>query len=150
MLRNNLGDSKVAYFIFNHGVPALLDLPLKRKAEGKAMLQNMLEEFMIWHASLLQSILEHQKHPDMANARKLSSLDQKIWQEHRRVRKCEAKQRMVQGTHLKQERESGKRKFEDMSATEQQVLKEFDTGKCAKQHAQECEKKLPVFRGKML
>ena len=34
MLRKNLGDSKVCYFIFNHGVPLLLDLPLRFKGKS--------------------------------------------------------------------------------------------------------------------
>lgn len=150
ILRKNLGDARVAYFIFNHGLPALLDVPLRRKLPSEAMLQNMLEELMIWHASLLQSIIERQNHPDMANARKLAALDQKIWQRYRRERKSEAKQRMVQGSHLVKERDSGKRNFEDMSATEQQVLEDFDTGKSQKRHAEECGKRLPIFGGKML
>jgi len=150
ILRKNLGHSKVAYFIFNHGVPALLDLPLRRKAPSKAMLQSMLEELMTWHASLLQSILERQNHPDMANARKLAALDQTVWRMHRRERKKEAQQRMVQGSRLVKERDSSKRNFEDMSAAEQQVLEDFDTGRSAQRHAKECEKKLPCFRGKML
>jgi len=150
ILRKNLGHSKVAYFIFNHGVPALLDLPLRRKAPSKAMLQSMLEDLMTWHASLLQSILDRQNHPDMANARKLAALDQTVWRMHRRERKKEAQQRMVQGSRLVKERDSSKRNFEDMSAAEQQVLEDFDTGKSAKRHAKECEKKLPCFRGKML
>jgi len=150
ILRKNLGHSKVAYFIFNHGVPALLDLPLRRKAPSKAMLQSMLEELMTWHASLLQSILDRQNHPDMANARKLAALDQTVWRMHRRERKKEAQQRMVQGSRLVKERDSSKRNFEDMSAAEQQVLEDFDTGRSAQRHAKECEKKLPCFRGKML
>ena len=99
------------------------------------MLQNMLGELMIWHASLLQSTVEHQNHPDMANARKLPALDQKMWQMQRRERKLEAKERMVQGSRLENERDSGKRKFEDMSATEQEVLEDFETGITAKRHA---------------
>ena len=150
ILRKNLGDARVAYFIFNHGIPRILDVPLRRKLPSEAMLQNMLEELMIWHASLLQSIIERQNHPDMANARKLAALDQKIWQRYRRERKSEAKQRMVQGSHLVKERDSGKRNFEDMSATEQQVLEDFDTGKSQKRHAEACGKRLPMFRGKML
>merc|ERR1712086_1148769 len=47
ILRKNLGDSKVAYFIFNHDAPALLDLPLRRKAPSKATLQSMLEDLMM-------------------------------------------------------------------------------------------------------
>jgi len=82
ILRKNLGDSKVAYFIFNHGVPALFNLPLTSKAPSKAILQSMLEDLMTWHASLLHSILDHQSHPDMANARKLAALDQTEWHLH--------------------------------------------------------------------
>jgi len=82
ILRKNLGDSKVAYFIFNHGVPALFNLPLTSKAPSKAILQSMLEDLMTWHASLLHSILDHQNHPDMANARKLAALDQTEWHLH--------------------------------------------------------------------
>ena len=60
------------------------------------------------------------------------------------------KQLMVQGSRLVKERDSIKRNFEDMSATEQQVLDDFDTGKSAKRLSKECGKKLPCFRGKTL
>jgi len=150
ILRKNLGDARVARFIFNHGVPTLLDLPIEREAPNRALLQNTLEELMTWHASLLQSILERQQHPDMTTARMLSDLDQKQWQRRRRERKLEAKQRMDQGALLVKQRDSGKRKFEDLSATEQQVLEDFETQKSKKQYAQECVKKLPHFQSKML
>ena len=90
----------------------------------------MLEDLMNWHASLLQSILDHQNHPSIAIARRLSALDEKMWRKHRRQRKIEAKQLMVQGSHLVEERDSGKRKFEDMSATEQRVLEDYELGRC--------------------
>ena len=57
MLRKNLGDARVSEFIFNHGLPKLLDAPLSRKTLSGAMLRNMLVELMTWHASLLQSLL---------------------------------------------------------------------------------------------
>ena len=49
-----------------------------------------------------------------------------------------------------EERDSGKRYFEDMSATEQQVLEDYETDKSAKRYKEECIKKLPPFRGKRL
>ena len=148
MLRKNLGDAKVAYFIFNNGLPALLDMPLRGAVPTKAMLQNLLmDDLMVWHASLLQSILDHRNHPDMANARKLSALDQQKWQMQRRDKKRQAKLLMAHGSHLANERDSHKRKFEDMSGVEQQVLEEFETDRSAKQYAKECGKRLPVFRG---
>ena len=58
--------------------------------------------------------------------------------------------RIVQGSRLVKERDSIKRNFEDMSATEQQVLQDFDTGRSAQRYDKACEKKLPCFRGKML
>ena len=57
---------------------------------------------------------------------------------------------MVEGIHLAKERDSSKRKFEDMSATEQQTLEDFDTNKSSKRHESACAKKLPFFRGNML
>ena len=150
MLRKNLGHSKVAYFIFNHGLPDVLDLSFAKKAPGKAMLQNMLDELMIWYGSLLQSILEHESHPDMADARKQADLEQKMWRMQRKEKKLQAKQEMVQGSSLVKERDSGKRKFKDMSVTEQQVLEDYETNKSAKRFKKECGKRLPLFRGKIL
>ena len=63
MLRKNLGDYRVAYFIFNNGLPEILDLERGRRAPDKAMIQNMLEELMMCHAYLLQSILDRQEIP---------------------------------------------------------------------------------------
>ena len=158
ILRKNLGDARVAFFLFNHPVPRLLDLPLNFKerlfvpsnAPTKALLQNMLEEFMTWHASLLRSLLDHKQHPDVIMARKLSDLDQSEWQRQRRLWKKEAKQRMNYGASLAEQRDSHKRKFDDMSATEQQTLHDFDTQKAKKTYEATCAKKTPQFRGKML
>jgi len=57
-LRKNLGDPKVAYFILNHGIPAIMNQALRGKPPSKARMQAMLKEFMTWHASLLQSIVD--------------------------------------------------------------------------------------------
>ena len=35
--------------------------------------------------------------------------------------------------------------FASSDATEQQILEDFDTGKSAKRHAQECGKKMPML-----
>ena len=150
ILRKNLGDARVSNFIFNNGIPTLLNEP--REPPNKALLQNMLEAFMIWHASLLHSLLEREKHPDMTIARKLSDLDHRQWREERQQRKCEANQRLRQGRHLASQRDSRKRKCDDMSATEQQLLEDFETRKSEKQYeeARGPFKKLPYFHGKIL
>ena len=150
VLRKNLGDAKVAYFIFNDGLPALLDVSPRSSAPRKAMLQNMLEELMTWHASLLHSLLDHESHPDMANARKLASLDERLWQQERREKQAQAREAMVQGQRLVEERDSKKRTYQEMSATEQQLLEDFETNKSRRRYAEARAARLPSFRGKML
>ena len=109
----------------------------------------MLEDFMTWHASLLQSILEHQDHPDMTTARRLSDLDQKQWQQRRRQTKLEAKQQVQRGTFLAEQRDNGKRQLEDMSAAEQQLLEDFETQKSSKQYEEARVKRPRYLHGKM-
>ena len=131
ILRQHLGDAKVASFLFNHDIPSLLDLPIQRAALTKTLLQNMLEEFVNWHVSLLHSLLERQP-PDVIVARRLSNLNQKEWQRQRWRWKLEAKQRLDYGASLLEQRDRRKRKSGDLSATEQQVLEACDTEKTKK------------------
>ena len=86
----------------------------------------------------------------MADARKLAALDQQLWQRQRLKSKSEAQQQMVLAKRLVKQRDSGKRKFEDMSATEQQRLEDLETNKIQKRYEEASGKKLPYFRGKML
>ena len=62
----------------------------------------------------------------------------------------EAKQRSDEGVRLSEQRDSGKRKFKDMSAAEQQTLEDYDARKTYKAHAKASGKRLPQFRGKMI
>ena len=61
-----------------------------------------------------------------------------------------AKQQFNEGARLSEQRDSGKRIFENMSATEQQILEDYDTRKTQKEHAKIFGKRLPQFRGKMI
>ena len=73
-----------------------MDLPLREKVLGKTMVKEMVEDLMVWHASLLQSVLDRQNHhPSMAYARKRAALDQKDWQMSKRESK--AMQQMIEG-----------------------------------------------------
>ena len=53
-----------------------------------------------------------------------------------------AKQRFDEGFRLIEQRDNGKRKYENMSATEQQILEDYDTRKTQKEHAKASGKKL--------
>ena len=82
ILRKNLGHARVAFYIFKHGVPDLFNLPFRRQAPTRALLQSMLQDFMTWHASLLDSILRRPNHPGRANARMPAALGQTKWWMH--------------------------------------------------------------------
>ena len=64
--------------------------------------------------------------------------------------KRKTKERLNEGARLSEERDSSKRKCEGMSATEQQILEEYDTRKTHKKRTQASRKRLPHFQGKML
>ena len=72
MIYEHLGDARVGMYILNHGVPELLDAHLRRTPHPKALLQNMLAEFVMWHSSLLKWLLAREKDPNMPVAHQLS------------------------------------------------------------------------------
>ena len=145
MLRKNLGDSRVGHFILNNGIPKILDLPLRsKKAPHKALLQNMLDELMQWHVSLLQSIVTKKEDPNMAIAIKLSDINEGEWRKQRREIKEKAKQRLNSAKRLSMQKESGKRKWDDMSPYEQQSIEEYETQKLQRAYKATCIEKPEV------
>jgi hypothetical protein len=134
ILRTNMGDSKVAMYILDRGVPELLDPPLLRKPVKAALLQNMLDEFMTWYGTLLRWLAAQDTDPNTIFARKLSDLNLKQWQAERRRRKSEAQLDLRHGVHLAELRDGNKKRPHDLSATEQRVLEDFDSGKFDKRH----------------
>ena len=104
MLRKNLGHENVAFFIWQHGLPELLDAPWRKHAPSPEMLQGILEEGLRWHASLLQSLVAHSTDPQMEHAR-----------------------RTLEPHYTFQ-----KRRYDEMSATEQPILEDYDTLKLRK------------------
>jgi len=75
LLRKNLGDARVAYYIFEHRVPTLLDPHLQAEPSTRELLQTMLEEFMMWHASLLQYLLLQKSDGQRLEQRILEDVD---------------------------------------------------------------------------
>ena len=61
-----------------------------------------------------------------------------------------SEQRFNEGVRLSEQKDSGKRKLENMSATEQQILEDYDTRKTHKEQAKACGNRLPQFQGKMI
>ena len=133
MLRKNLGDVKVGYYILDYGAPEILNVPVRyKKVINKALLQNMLNEFLIWHRSLLQYIVKKKAHPDMDWQKKLSDLNEHEWREARLRLKNEAKQRLKDGARLWAQKGIGKRVWDEMSSTEKQLIEDYETNKSRK------------------
>ena len=67
-------------------------------------------------------------------AQKLSDLDQKPWQAERRSQKAEAQEQLRHGKHLVELRDNDRKRFHEMSATEQRDLEDFECGRSKKRH----------------
>ena len=134
MLRKNLGDAKVASYIFKYGIPTLLDADLLRHPLQEAKMETMLEELLRWHASLLQWLDKRQNHPHTIIARRLSDPNEKLWQAWRRRRKLHLEQQLRKGIFLAHLRDTNVKRFHDMSAEEQRVLEDHDNGKLRKRY----------------
>ena len=94
----------------------------------------VLYELMIWYASLLKWLVQRQKDPNAIMAQKLSDPDQKLWQDERRRKKAEAQEQLRHGKHLVELRDNDRKRFHEMSATEQRDLEDFECGRSKKRH----------------
>ena len=134
ILQQNLGDARIALFILAHGIPTALDAPRDTQSLEREAIEPMLNELMIWHCRLLRQLVMRQDDPNTIIARKLSDLNQRDWQAERRVRKRALQQEIRQATLLAELRDTNKKRLHQMSATEQRVLEEYETGKLQKRH----------------
>ena len=134
ILRKNLGDARIALFILAHGIPTTLDAPRDTQSLEREAIEPMLDELMIWHCCLMQWLVMRQDDPNTIIARKLSDLNQRDWQAERRVRKWALQQEVRQAKLLAELRDTNKKRLHQMSATEQRVLEEYETGKLQKRH----------------
>ena len=134
ILRKNLGDARIALFILAHGIPTALDAPRDTQSLEREAIEPMLGELMIWHSRLLRGLVMRQDNPNTIIERKLSDLNQRDWQAERRVRKRALQQEIRRATLLAELRNTNKKRLHQMSATEQSVLEEYETGKLQKRH----------------
>jgi len=96
-------------------------MPPRKCAEGPSVILQVNAETMRKETHATEQGLAQAEEQAAAQADRADSdqADRKLWQRNRRERKLKAQQQLTQGKRLVQERDSGKRKFEDMSATEQ-------------------------------
>ena len=121
-LRERLGDAKIAYYVFHHGLLAILDLDLTQDLgvlrPSARMLMGHLEDLMKWHGGMLRSLVDHQTDPDVQTAQLWSSPTHAPWREQQRQHKAEAKQIYELGETLATASEDRKRRPWNMTDRE--------------------------------
>ena len=148
MLRKFLGDRKVAFVIWQHGLPSIADMghATKRPGRGHATkrpgrvldmgrLQGGLEECLKWFFCLANDIVIHQTQEGFDAQLSASSLDEQERQRQQTRREARRKVRdaLRLGEALAQERDGHKRSYDEMNSAEQQILEDFETGRTNKQ-----------------
>ena len=99
---------------------------------------------------MLHSFLDRQQHPGMADAHMCGAKDQEEWRKHRREAKAQALADLRKGQNLAKAVDSGIRKFDTMSATEQLQVADYDDDTLNKRYNETKVEKLPPFRGKKI
>ena len=153
MLRRGLGDKKVAFRIWQFGIPSIADraLPLRRGARRKidmSMLQSSLNECLQWYISLANDIVVHKAQEGFDAQLAASSKDaqERQQQQTRREALKKAQDALRRGAALASQRDKGKRSYDDMDDDEQQLLEEYDTGRTKRARQTKTLPKLKPFR----
>ena len=127
MLCKSLGDKKVAFLIWQHGLPSVAEPPLvyrRRHRLDIGMLQSGLDECLRWYSRLANDIVVHQTQTGFEDQHSASSLDeqQRQRQQGRREALQKARDALQIGAALAKQRDGGKRSYDDMNDAEQKML----------------------------
>jgi len=149
MLRKALGEKRVAFLIWQHGLPSLADLPAF-KVLDMGMLQSSLDECMQWYFSLANDIAAHQFQEGFDIQQSASSLgeQERQRQQTRREALQKARDALRLGATLAKQRDDGKRTFGDMGDAEQQTLEDYETDRTKKAKQVPTAPRLKPFRSK--
>ena len=157
LLRKNLGVSKIAFLIWQHGMPSIVDAPLVRgqrvdqKEHYVGLLQSGLQECLQWFTCLANEIVVYKSQEGFDAQLSASSLSKQDRQLHetRQESLLKAQNDSKLGAALARQRDDGKRSYEDMNEDEKQVLEDFETGKTAKARKKFAAPKIGPFRCKL-
>ena len=164
LLRKFLGDKKVAFLIWQHGIPSIADMGHATKRPGRrhaterpgrvldmGRLQSGLDECLQWYTCLANDIVVHQSQEGFDAQLSASSLDEQERQRQQTRREAlqKARDALRLGAALAKERDDRKRSYDDMNDAEQKILEDYETGRTKK--AKQCSTtlKLKPFRGKL-
>jgi len=170
IVHNHLGDKRVAMHVYQHGLPRLLcevDAPPSsrhsapaaehrgQRAPAEDTIQAALAEAIDWIAALATTLSARQTDVHMPVLRMLSArLDDLSpgQREERRARISNFRQvadQIAKAKRLATDRDSGKRRFDDMCADDQQLLEDFDTGSMQKRRRSILAPRGSAFRSQL-
>ena len=117
-LRERLGDAKVGYYIFHHGIPDILNMDIMSSLEESGVpsdetLLHLLDELLRWQSAMLSSLVDHKNH----------------FQEQRARDKAETIKTYCMGKALATERDNRKRYPFSMTNSELNALSQYESGK---------------------
>ena len=98
-LRKNLGNSKVAYRIWELGIPKIATKSVQGVTD-KCLLQSCMDDCFQWFACLAKDIVKRTEHPDYQVQLDLSSLTPSDAQIRRREQLQQARQKLQDGKKL--------------------------------------------------
>ena len=135
VLRRFLGDKRVAYLIWQHGLPGIADgrllyhQQLDSKVIDMGMLRSGLEECLQWYIALANGIAVHKSQEGFDAQLSASSLDtqERQLQQTRRKALQEARAASHLGAALARQRDYKKRSYDDMHEAEQKILDDWET-----------------------
>ena len=156
MLRKILGDKRVAFLIWQYGLPSIVATRhahaggLSSKFDT-GMLQSSLEECLRWYVSFANDIVTYKTQEGFACQLSASSLDteERQRQQTRRLALQKAREAVRLGATLAGQRDGSKRSYDDMDEAEQKTLEDYDTGRTKKAKQGLTTPKLKPFRGKL-
>ena len=161
LLRKFLGDKRVAFLIWQHGIPSIADMghATERPGRGHAterpgrvldmgMLQSGLDECLQWYTCLANDIVVHQTQEGFDAQLSASSLDEQERQRQQTRREAlqKARDSLRLGAALAKERDDRKRSYDDMDEAEQKLLEDYETGGAEKKKQRLTTPRLKPFR----
>ena len=145
ILRKNLGDSKVAFRIWELGLPKIASKSVHGSTD-ECLLQSCMDDCFQWFLRVAKDIVKRTEHPDYQVQLDLSSLTPSEAQIRRREQLQQARQKLQDGKRLATLFHGKKRTYDEMSPSEQQAFEDFDTGKCLKHVRANQVERLQPFR----
>ena len=153
MLRKFLGDKRVAFLIWQYGIPSIADN--YRRVDSKVLdigiLQRGLKDCLQWYTCLANNIVVHQTQEGFDAQLSASSLDEQEQQRQQTRREAlqKARDALRRGAALVKERDDRKRSFDDMNDDEQKILEDYETGRTKREKQRSTTPKLKPFRCKL-